>query len=357
VYSHFALFRPLQAGAPGDLKIVPPARNFEWLGPVEYWSSGGKAPVWFLADPRRTNLALIDPQSRRDRIQYRWSVENRPEMRGTRPVSADWYRLTPPGWFVGEGWSLTAETGGLVRAMSKGVDHQPIEAHVRRRREAATVMIGGRHLGSPSDPAAELTLSIDGIAMDTWRFDHRAAGPNFLRFVRLPAGIPPGPGEYARLTIAARSTTAGQPTPEVAIRQFDVQSAEVPIIGFDEGWHEDEYDVSTGLHWRWTSGRSILRVVSERSVVLVIRGESPLKYFDGPPKVQFKVGTRVVGEFHPDADFEWHVKVPADALASASGTIAIEIDRVYLPGQAEGTADTRRLGLRVLECVVEPVLE
>ena len=59
-------------------------------------------------------------------------------------------------------------------------------------------------------------------------------------------------------------------------------------------------------------------------------------------------------EFHPDAAFEWRVKVTAEALASAGGAIVIETDRVYLPGPAEGTADTRRLGLRVFECLVEP---
>ena len=48
------------------------------------WTTGvtaGAAPVWFLADPKRTDLALIDPQSRRDVTRYRWSVArpSRPE--------------------------------------------------------------------------------------------------------------------------------------------------------------------------------------------------------------------------------------------------------------------------------------
>ncbi len=353
VYSHYSLYRPVQARPVGSIKVVPPVRNYEWLGPVEYWRTGGEAQLWFLGDPRRTDLALIDPQSRRNRVQYRWSVANRPELGGTRPLGVDWYRLDPPGWFAGEGWSLTAETGGIVRATARGLDHGPIEAHVRRRAEPVSLMIGGRHLGGPSDPATVLTLSLDGAPVDSWTFDPPATGLNFLRFLQLPDGIPAGPGRYARLTVAARAAVEGKPTPEVAIRQFDVQSPDKPILGFGEGWHEDEYEVSTGQEWRWTSDRSVLRIVSERPVVLIMRGESPLKYFDAPPTVRFRAGDRVIGEFRPEADFEWRVRIPPEVLASANGAIVIETDRVYLPGQAEGTADTRRLSLRIFDCRVE----
>ena len=33
-------------------------------------------------------------------------------------------------------------------------------------------------------------------------------------------------------------------------------------------------------------------------------------------------------------DFEWRVAVPAEAMLNSGGAIAIEIDRVYLPGAA-----------------------
>lgn len=357
VYSHFALFRPLQAGALGSLELVRPVRNYEWLGPVEYWRTGGEMQVWFLADPRRTDLELIDPESRKDRVEYRWGAAERPELGGTRPLGVDWYRIDPPGWFAGEGWSLTAEAGGIVRATARGLDHGPIDAHVRRRTEPVSMMIGGRHLGGPSDPPTVLTLLLDGTAVDSWTFDPRAEGLNFLRVLQLPGGIPAGPGKYARLTVAAGAAVAGKPTPEVAIRQFDVQSRDRPIVGFGEGWHEDEYDVSTGQAWRWSSARSLLRIVSERPVVLTMRGESPIKYFDSPPTVHVRAGDRVIGEFRPESDFEWRMSVPADTLAAAKGVVVIETDRVYVPGRSEGTTDIRRLGLRIYDCLVEPDAE
>jgi hypothetical protein len=66
-------------------------------------------------------------------------------------------------------------------------------------------------------------------------------------------------------------------------------------------------------------------------------------------------GARVIAELLPSQDFQWRVAVPADAVQSTNGEIAIETDRVYLPGPAEGTADTRRLGLRLFEIRVEPI--
>ena len=68
-----------------------------------------------------------------------------------------------------------------------------------------------------------------------------------------------------------------------------------------------------------------------------------------------RTGGRVVAQMRPDADFEWTVTVPAADILRGEGVIAIETDRVYLPGAAEGTSDERHLGLRLYECRVDPV--
>ncbi len=88
---------------------------------------------------------------------------------------------------------------------------------------------------------------------------------------------------------------------------------------------------------------------------ITIRGESPLRYFDRPPTVKITAGGTTVAQFRPDADFEWSVTVPADALTRSAGAVAIETDGVYLPGPAEGTADDRHLGLRIFDLRVNPV--
>jgi hypothetical protein len=352
IYAHHSIWRAVQA-ADTELPAVEPPRLYEWLGPVNYWKAGGQGPVWFLADPRRTDLALIDPQSRRDAVHYRWAVDGRPEFSGIRPVGVDWYRLAPPGWFAGEGWSLTPETGGLAFATGKGPDQRPIEAWVRRRAAPMHLVIGGRHLGAAGDPAADFELAIDGSVRDRWTVtvDER----NFLRFMDLPDGLD-GAGEYARLTVASRPAGGGRRAVPVGIRQFDIQLASRMISAFGEGWHEQEYDPATGQRWRWTSGRSILRLTGPVSDVdIVLRGESPLRYFGAPPDVQVTAGGRVIARFQPAADFEWTVRVPAADAARAAGAIALETTPVYRPGEAEGTGDERELGLRLFETLVIPL--
>ena len=353
VYSHFSLRRALQV-APGPWVFHEPSPQFEWLALVEHWKRGGAGPVWFFADPRRTDMALIDPHSRLDVIRYEWAAAGRPELGGSRPLGADWYRLQPPGWFAGEGWSLTPETGGLARATAKGPDHAPIEAWVRRRAGPLHLVVGGRHLGVPGDPAAEFELAVDGVVRDRWTLTVDEA--SFLRFLDVPEGIAVGPGDYATLTIASRSPAGDTRRAPSAVRQFDIQPTGQMVYGYGEGWHEEEYDVPTGLRWRWTSGRSVLRLKGPPQTVRVtIRAESPLRYFDAAPTIRVTAAGRVIGQLQPESDFEWSVTVPAEDVSRAAGAIAIETDRVYLPGEAEGSADRRQLGLRIFESRIDPV--
>jgi len=355
VFSHFSLRRPLQA-APTPLPVVEPKRNIEWLGVEDYWLKGGTQQVWFLADPRRTDLALIDPQVRQmgERTEYRWSVADRPELMGTRPLGVDWYRLDLPSWFAGEGWELTPETAGIARASNKRLQQQPISAYVRRGPEPRVAIIAGRDLGPAGDPASIIEMALDGIVIERVRIDPSKDGIRFFRTVQLPHGIPDGPGNYATLTLSARAEQPGVTTPPVAVEQFDIQPERTVMFGFDDGWQEAEYNNITGLSWRWTSDRATLRVLPVRDVVVHLAGESPLKYFDSAPTVRIRAGARELAVFHPTRDFSWNVHVSADALKASGGTVTIETDKVYLPGQAERTADARRLGLRIFQTQVVP---
>ena len=351
MFAHYSLWRALQAD-PGTLPLVEPRRQYEWLGPVEYWKGGGTGPIWFLADPRRTDLALIDPAALQDVTHYRWAVADRPELSGSRPLGADWYRISPPRWFAGEGWALTPETGGLAQAAATGPDHRPIEAWVRRGPGPVHLVVGGRHLGEPGDPPAELELTLDGVVRDRWSL--AVEERNFLRFLEISDGITPGPG-YGRLTISSRSEADDARRALVAVRQFDIQPATRLLYGFGEGWHEQEFDPMRGRTWRWTSERSVLRITGATGdVKIVLSGESPLRYYDQPPLVKVTAAERTVAQFRPAADFDWTVTVPYEDVQRAGGAIAIETDPVYLPGPAEGTADARRLGLRLHECRVYP---
>lgn len=345
VTSHFELRRPLRAAEPAKLPVVYAPHQREWLELVKYWAGGGRGLVWFLANPRRTDLDLIDPHSRRDVVRYRWLVEDRPELSGTRPAAVDWYRLRPPGWFLAEGWSLTPETGGLAQATATGPDRKPILGYVRRQPGPVHAVMGGRHLGMAGDGPAECEMALDGTVIDRWTV--APADPAFLRFVDLPAGVA-GPDGYARLSVRATSRSP------VAVRRFDIQPVSRAIFGFGSGWHDEELDVARGLRWRWTSDRAVLRVRGPLLPIRVrLRGESPLKYFDTAPTLRLSAADRVLARLQPSSDWMWDVVVPADAVAAAHGELVLETSHVFIPSEITGSPDTRRLGLRVFAIDVE----
>src|SRR5688572_19646504 len=67
---HQTFRRPLEAEDVPVQPILPSPPRREWLELARYWREGGTAPLWFLADPRRSDLSLIDPRSRARRLDF-----------------------------------------------------------------------------------------------------------------------------------------------------------------------------------------------------------------------------------------------------------------------------------------------
>ena len=44
-------------GLPPLAEHLPAPPKHEWLELVNYWNRGGRAPIWFVADPPRSDLA------------------------------------------------------------------------------------------------------------------------------------------------------------------------------------------------------------------------------------------------------------------------------------------------------------
>ena len=230
--------------------------------------------------------------------QFRWKVDGRSPLSGTRPLAADWYRLNPPGWFAGEGWGLTPETGGIAQAGKTGVDRRPIEALVRRRPGPMHLLVGGRHFSAAGDPPVVLTLAIAGTPVETWTVDPAPGGVSFLRFIDLPGGIPPVESEYVPLTITARAEPAsaahaasGYPPVRYPIQRHTdlrvwrgmarsgIRQRNRPVLALDQPTAQS------------------CECAAPQAVVIRLRGESPLKYFDVEPTVRISAGDRIVGEF------------------------------------------------------------
>ncbi|MGH9176216.1 MAG: hypothetical protein ACRD1H_17750, partial [Vicinamibacterales bacterium] len=338
---HQTFRRPLEAEAVAiePTLSAPPRR--EWLELVRYWQDGRLEPLWFLADPRRSDLALIDPHSRADRTDFRWQFSSLSDLGGMRPSAVAWYRMPAPGWFAAEGWALTPETAGIARLTSQGPAFGPITAWVRRRPGPVRLMIGGRHLGAPTDPAATFAVAIDGREVARWE----SLAGFFVQELDLPGGALAGHGPLARLTV--QSTTPGASRIPTAIEQFDLQSRGSMMWAYDEGWHEAEYDPALGI-WHWTSEKSTLRIIDARTPVAVtLRVEPPRRYFDDVPVVRLRAGDRMLGETRFDETDLWSVIVPLDALRASRGRVTIESSRTFVPAERGGPPDQRHLGLRV----------
>lgn len=317
-----------------------PAKH-EWLEPVKYWNGGGRAPVWFLADPPRSDLRLIDPRAQRLRGTYRWPFEASALLGGVRPNVMDWYEINAPGWYAGEGWALTPETAGVARDEGKGPGRAPIQAWVRRHAGPVTLMIGGRKLTGAEPTSVE--VAIDGRSV----WSGQVAPGFFLQFVRLDAGALTGSGDYGELTVRAG-------TDEVAIEQFDFQPADQTVFGFGDGWYESEYNPTTGRLWRWTSEQATLRVISpRRALTLHLAGE--FETSASRAHVRIRSGDRVIAEHDVPRTFSIDVPVAAELVADGGETaLTIETDQWYVPAETNWrpSQDRRHLGLRIFDCTL-----
>jgi hypothetical protein len=339
---HQTFVRPLEAEDAGFALQLPSPPRLEWLELGKYWKSGQTGTLWFLADPVRTDVALIDPLSRDDSTEVRWPLVARPAFGGMRPSAVRWYRMRAPGWFAEEGWSLTPEAAGMSRLMSRGPHLSPISAMVRRRSGAAHLLVGGRNLAGPADPAARITIAIDGTPFQ----EFEAAPGFFLHAFDIPPGRLTGDGELAALTIQSAPASGAAPIP-TAIEQFDLQNADEVMWAYGEGWLETEFSTALGM-WRWTTERASLRIFGPpRALRITMSIESPLRYFDEAPLVRAMAGERELAVTTLTASREWSVDVPADALTASGGQVTIETNRTFVPAEQSSAADQRRLGLRV----------
>lgn len=347
---HYAFFRAVAVAPPAGVRVIAPMPKHEWLGVTNQWRAENRARVWFLADPVRTDLALFDPAARRVKGRYRWPAELDTLLSGVRPSPVDWIEITDPGWFLEEGWALTPETAGIVQLDGAQSSRESPAGFVRRRDDASVLLIGGRNL----DP------SVHGPVMVTIRIDDRdvasvVAPPYpgfFVNLLALPAGTLAGPGRYAPLRVDMARNDLPQMDvgvrPDVAIEQFNLQTADKIVWGFETGWQEEEFNPATGRSWRWTSDRADTLVHhGNKDLTLTITGESPMRYFDRAPHVTVRAGARILAREQLSTDFELMVQVPSDALDAANNRLTLETDETFVPAERSASGDKRKLGLRI----------
>ena len=332
-----------------DRLLHPGSR--EWLSVVNHFASGDDRPAWFLSDVTRNDLTQFDPRARTLRGHYLLPAEIRQLVGGARLDSLDWWAIDRPVWMLGSGWSLTPEVAGMTDQDRAGPSVKPAEAFLRRGAAPVHVMIGGRDLAPNAEPGV-VSVELDGHPVDQLQVSRDL--PWFVRWIDLPAGVPPGLTPYARLTVRVVSVLPGRPAPPVGLEQFDAATAGTPMYAFVDGWHELEEDPATGRLWRWTSAKSALELKDWRATTtLLLEGESPLRYFDHSPTVIVRAGDREVSRFNPAGDFLHAVAIQADALQASGGRLTIETDLTFSPAERHQSPDQRKLGLKLTKVEIQ----
>jgi hypothetical protein len=342
VGAHQRFARALETWPLGSTRILPSPVMSESLELAAYWHAGGHSPVWYLADPARGDLELVDPLSLRLHARYTWPFRRELFISGVRPDIVDLYRIeSPPGWFAETGWHLTSETLNISERQGR---FEAI-AHVRRRPDAAMLVIGGESTEAAGGKPSHVSLTIDDRPIDRWEVQ---PGARFFRRIMLEPGALQGTAPLSRL-VGSYKGADGRPQ-KVRLTQLMIAPPQALFFLQHAGWNEQEYSDQMQRRWRWTTGRAETFVNSGgRDVTLRLAGESPLRYFDGAPRVTIRAGTQVLATAQPSSDFDLTVKVPAAALAAADGMLTIETDRTFVPHERSGSPDRRTLGLRLFE--------
>jgi hypothetical protein len=324
-------------------RMIRERHGYEIDALIGRWRRDPDTTMMFIADPRRSDLARIDPRARTLERAYGWGFDAWPLLGGVRPGEVQLFRLAPPGWMLEAGWAVTPEVGGQTERAGAGPHRRPAVAWIRSRDGAATLLIGGRNLGPGSEDAL-ITVRIDGRDVASW-----PAAPGFFVETReLPAGTLQGTRPYQRLEVTAAGAAEGEVA--VGLEQFDLQSPGVPMVGYGHGWQEPEYEPVSGRTWRWMSDRARLFVRNVgRDVTLTLAGESPLRYYDDAPNVRVSVGGTVLAEFSPADDFSRQVAIPSRLLEDGRAEVLIESDRSFVPGGG----DQRNLALRIYTVSVD----
>ena len=211
-------------------------------------------------------------------------------------------------------------------------------------------MIGGRNL----EPTARttLTVTVGGVRE---LVKPLAPGP-FLEFIPVPAVEAPAfVNDYFQIEVAAT------PPVRVGVEQFDVSSAR-PIMGYGDGWHEEEFNPRTGMRWRWLSEKGELRLRMPTTALarLHLEGESPLKYFSRGSRLVVRAGSVVVFDKTLSTEFSLDIPIDTDTRLLRAGpwteeTISLETDQVFAPAdRSRRSADRRHLGLRIFKCELRP---
>ena len=327
VVSGHYMFHRYFALAPAGIATLPPRPRLEVEALGEAWRAGSRAPVLFVAEPRRTDLESIDPAARTIRGRWAWPDAARRLLSGERPDAADLVEIQPPSWFTGSGWGLSLE-----RASAGGAMPAERTAWIRGAGGDAVLLLAGEPTDASSS-AFECTLTLGGA-----RLDARSCGEPWL--AAYSVGVA-GRDTYAPLAFATRrgGTLAEAP---FALRglAFGPRGAALAVHG--AGWHYPETD-RDGRAFRWASGtaRSLVHLPPAGGRV-VVEGEVPPRHVALPATVTLESGGETAR-----AVTSGRFRLELVAAPGPAREVVLRADREFVPDEVQRNGDRRRLAVKV----------
>lgn len=323
-----------------------------WLRVVDHFRSGRTDRAWFLADSRRSDIALFDPRGRVVTADYLRDPGLRRLVGHTRQDEVRWWEIDEPRWMAGQGWALSPDATAASFAAGREPHQVPADVFLRRAREPHRLLIGGSYWGGTGDGV--LVVQIDGRPVARWPV--RRDEPWFLHWLDLPAGALDGAGPYAAMTVGVEAAADGMPPPRVGLGQFDFAPIGVPMSAFSSGLYEIEPGSDGDRAWRWSADRIDFQVhAGAMGARLTLAGESTRRNFERASMVTVRVGDWVAARFDAGEDFVESIVLPADRLQASPALVTIETDQVFVPFERGESADRRRLGLRLYRIEIAPV--
>ncbi|MBI2835815.1 MAG: glycosyltransferase family 39 protein [Acidobacteria bacterium] len=324
----FARYLPL---LPPHISTLQPMPRREWRTLTEYWRNGGRTPVLFLREARRTMLLLVGRDTQRS--LGRWSLPPAvaPFLKGQELATVELVRVDPPRWFCESGFLVTLESGPPQR-----VKREPHVLYVRPTSRRRAFLASGVVDGSKP---VEMTLRVENTRVK-WRAEKDFA----IRTLLDPPGVR---DRYVPLSI-------NTPAP-VAFTDVWLEPDDAATIRPARGFYLPERDGRTKL-FRWVAPRARASVyLPTPRGHLTIAGWIPVKYYRLPVTISIGWNGKSLASFVVREESFRLQHVLSRAPESPWGELTLVSSHHFVPHERVLNGDRRVLAFRAYELAIEPL--
>jgi len=338
---HYMFSRYFDLRPPG-LEVLRAAPDEVRSVLAKHFLSGDVRPILFVADPPRTELMSLAPDSRTQLGRWEWPSQIRPFMSAARPNEAELFELRQPLFFSGEGWLLSLEPGRVAAVTRESLR----DAYVKPLASPSFLLLSGR----PTGPAAGCSLVVDLPAL--LHTEASCSGPLLGGYFLAPghAGV-----DYTRLTLVSHRDGAEAPMP-FALEGLSYGRVSSPGLVQGEGWYLPERDEAS-RSFRWTAGKArALFHIPPQGARLVVEGVIPTAYVGDDVTVEISDGAEVIASTRSRVR-QFRLQAFFSGGGPAFREVTLSASRSFVPDQVQRNGDQRELALRVYRFSLESAPE